>query len=660
MEFRAVWLPVGLQKELLRDFKRVVASEAYPQHVRGLAAFQLAVCSFEGYGVPASIDQCCHWLSEAKRFSFGPAGLIEKRFRAAFSGETVNGSISLEDVKAWSQNTEFGYNEIYRSVRYSGAAEGYVHRRSDVNRQFLKTDKFRRTIAQNTYDYILMWHLDFGYQVSDNGGDSQDDPAASDLPRQPDIEEWTPWYKWLEGVEDASFPRLTQLQHAAVQGKLEVVQSIVGRPGANVDDCGQVPGFSALFISSMCGDIDLVHILLDHGAKIRCQDQGDALRGPNVLHWLSQFTDCKLMERVIYRALEEGLPIDCADSDGRTPLHSTFIGEDRSEGKAARLLLRFGSNPTLPDNLRFTALELAARDFDTDLLQVMVSFTETLTSGNLMVLTRIKERIYATLLGKPSFHRISCLGENHRFKLERVLSIVADSHTRNFIAEHDETHQTMLIRAVACGCADVAEVLMSESNLDATDADGRTALHWAFERRMAATAHLLLDSGVDAQIHDNKGLTALHLAARYFPSFMEVLAKHIVDKLSTRLPDQVRDALSVRDNQGYSPFITALWEGTPEHISLAAQLQSRYGLSYDDKTLKTPLFPAPDHVTLSPLGVFICTAARFPSMDRAVEYLLGLVPRPDFCCTNVGGINALHLAMINNGELVPYIRQHDD
>ena len=69
-----------------------------------------------------------------------------------------------------------------------------------------------------------------------------------------------------------------------------------------------------------------------------------------------------------------------------------------------------------------------------------------------------------------------------------------------------------LIEAVKRQDAVVVRVLVSEADVNATQADGATALHWAAYRDDLATARLLIDAGAVAGASNELGVTPLALA----------------------------------------------------------------------------------------------------------------------------------------------------
>jgi hypothetical protein len=376
-QFRAWRLPPGLQAELLRDFRQIVNDIQYPNHVRGAAAYQLAVCSFQGYGGAPNNDQCFDWLSQAQHLSFGPTQISQRRLKNRVNPESQVDSLSTADFDAWLDNIEFGFQEIYASPRYSGSIEGYQHLHSIPYATYVRTEAYKDRKMQHMLEYIISWHRD-----SKTGlGSFQDEDWSEDFaffigtPRSLEGDAFEAKNTTIEEPENLTVTDgligATLLQHAVIQANHGLTRLIVSKEGVNLNDCGQIHGLTPLLISCMQGDMYLVKYLLDREASVQGRD---AMCGRTVLHFLSQFTDYVLMERVCEEAIRCCIDINITDNDGRNPLHATFIGLDRSGGEAAKLLLKKGCDPVASDSLGFSPLELAARNFNLQLVKLILKF----------------------------------------------------------------------------------------------------------------------------------------------------------------------------------------------------------------------------------------------------------------------------------------------
>ena len=83
-----------------------------------------------------------------------------------------------------------------------------------------------------------------------------------------------------------------------------------------------------------------------------------------------------------------------------------------------------------------------------------------------------------------------------------------------------------LVEAVKRQDTVAVRVLVSEADVNATQADGATALHWAAYRDDLATARLLIGAGADAGVSNELGVTPLDLACENAnPAMVELLLK---------------------------------------------------------------------------------------------------------------------------------------
>ncbi|KAF4527276.1 hypothetical protein B566_EDAN006997 [Ephemera danica] len=111
--------------------------------------------------------------------------------------------------------------------------------------------------------------------------------------------------------------------------------------------------------------------------------------------------------------------------------------------------------------------------------------------------------------------------------VQLLLSHGADPHTRNLKG------QTALHVAAKMQAVDCVKILIPKSDVNAGDADGRTALHTAVGRaeRAAETAEVLCKApGIDLNKSDRYGHTALHIAAlNELPTASAILIRHGAD-----------------------------------------------------------------------------------------------------------------------------------
>lgn len=97
----------------------------------------------------------------------------------------------------------------------------------------------------------------------------------------------------------------------------------------------------------------------------------------------------------------------------------------------------------------------------------------------------------------------------------------------------NQTHPTDL--HYACGedgsLEQLKKVLEQKPNLEAKDAQGKTALFWAIEYGRLECFELLLESGANPNAQDEDGVTCLNIAksSSGLTEFADALFKHNVD-----------------------------------------------------------------------------------------------------------------------------------
>ncbi len=134
--------------------------------------------------------------------------------------------------------------------------------------------------------------------------------------------------------------------------------------------------------------------------------------------------------------------------------------------------------------------------------------------------------------------------------------------------------------AISAGASEMITALLDYSGCDvnATDEDGGTALHTAVQRGEATTVKLLLENGIDLEVVNEQGDTALLLALWQSSEQAIGITKTLLDKGSD---------LMVRNHSGWTPLHLAVESGTPDLVKMI--------LSYDLEV------DAPDHAGATPL-----------------------------------------------------------
>eukprot|EP01083_Nonionella_stella_P263331 894632_1 len=119
----------------------------------------------------------------------------------------------------------------------------------------------------------------------------------------------------------------------------------------------------------------------------------------------------------------------------------------------------------------------------------------------------------------------------------------------------DENQQTPLHHAAIKGDVKAINLLLGKNiDLEARDANGKTALHLAIANQQKDTLERLLNTSVKHTV-DNEGQNALHLAAQLmnleFIEMLRTITFYGLGKLDN----------NVKDNNGNTPLLLALKSG---------------------------------------------------------------------------------------------------
>lgn len=177
----------------------------------------------------------------------------------------------------------------------------------------------------------------------------------------------------------------TPLHVAASLGSVEIIKLLLHH-GAEVRvQCGP-DKLTALHLAAEDGNVETARLLLDAGAQLTARNQ--KLQTPLHLAALSQCAE------TLELLLRRGADPNSRDKDGRTPLHSAIVKVSRS-CECVRILINAGANVNLPDNFGYTPMHLAAlNEFSHCVLLLLGSGGDVTarTNGGISVLTFITRR----------------------------------------------------------------------------------------------------------------------------------------------------------------------------------------------------------------------------------------------------------------------------
>jgi serine/threonine-protein phosphatase 6 regulatory ankyrin repeat subunit A len=311
----------------------------------------------------------------------------------------------------------------------------------------------------------------------------------------------------------------TPLHMTAVNGRFTRAQTLINN-GANVL-CADQDGNTAVHIAARYGHELLINTLVQHGADV----SRPGVQGMLPVHMaaMNGYLDC--FKKLV--VLMPTFNIDTVDDLGRTCLHAAACGGNLD---IVDLLLASGADCNLFDNDGRTALHYAAcmvhhscvMALTTSGAKVNVVDTKGCSPLHYAAAYDSEAKVVEHLLrhgadagvrdhgGYNAAHYAAINGL--RITLEMLLEVASSellSHT-----SLGPTHSPLHLAAYS-GFVDALTAIMNYTvNLDIQDNRGRTALHLAASRGHLSCCEALLGQGATASVHDMiSKSTPLHLAA---------------------------------------------------------------------------------------------------------------------------------------------------
>ncbi|KAH9047979.1 ankyrin repeat-containing domain protein [Lactarius deliciosus] len=420
-------------------------------------------------------------------------------------------------------------NANYSKPLYYSALYGFY----DLTEYFVKKHPQLLNNAGGAHDYPLVVALHRGHirvaeLLFEHGADVEVQGRFADTPLHRAIE-WSDDVAvgavrfLLEHGADVNARQkdfLTPLHLAAARGYFEVAQMLLQhRVDVNPRNVvGETPlhlvskrAFPRSEDTGSC--LDLVQLLLKHGAEVDSRDGKDA----TALHNASLMRDPEVV-RVL---LNHGAYVKAEDNQSRTPLHQLlepgdYSGADRfgfvSKKKEDRfgitqLLLERGADVNARDKGHETPLHLACHLPEVRLARILLEH-----GANASVNA-------ADYQGRTPLHRVLWAGDRpdaDRFGVAQLLiERGADVNAR------DKYHQTPLHPASYFVELKFVRILLDHgANVNTEGNQGLTPLHRVWrakghpDKDRFGVAQLLIERGADVNARDQDHETPLHLASR--------------------------------------------------------------------------------------------------------------------------------------------------
>ncbi|KAJ7691803.1 hypothetical protein B0H17DRAFT_1200919 [Mycena rosella] len=355
-------------------------------------------------------------------------------------------------------------------------------------------------------------------------------------------------------VSASYFMGFTPLQLSSLNGHLGVVHLLLEH-GAKIQACGD--GHTALHLASEAGWTDVVRLLLEHGANVNATT-GKADGHRTALHYAAD----KDQHDVICLLLEHGADLGACTSNKSKP---TALHAAASEGrtKTVDLLLQRGAAMEAANILGQTPLSLASQYGRTSTVRLLLERGANVDTCNLQGRTPLHANLEPGLNSDSEVVRLLIqygANVNARDKTGYTpLHGVRDSNIASLLLDHGvdiEARISALHIACLVGCSDDLVRLLLEhdasndndctqsnvasssghttahSIINVQDISGSTALHWAcFALGQPDIVRILLEHGADIQVRDAKGRTALELAtANRLTKILELLLQHMENR----------------------------------------------------------------------------------------------------------------------------------
>jgi ankyrin repeat protein len=284
---------------------------------------------------------------------------------------------------------------------------------------------------------------------------------------------------------------------------------------ADIEECHEGSGRTALAVASHCGNDDVVFSLLRHGARV------------NILDALSMTPLHLAASRGHYRVLryliDGHADVDALGPDNQTPLR---LAADNGHFDAAELLLQCQAKVNARDRRNLTALHAAAKIGDDTIVSLLLRYGADFEAKDGELMTALhyaceenSEAVVEALLahradieaqGKEAMTPLLCAC---RAGARQVTSILL---VRKANLKHKgEGNMTSLHWACYNGHAEVADLLLQKKcSIEARTSDGRTPLHIATMTKNFAVAELLVRKGAALEAQCNRSLRPIHYACQ--------------------------------------------------------------------------------------------------------------------------------------------------
>ncbi|EAT40147.1 AAEL008117-PA [Aedes aegypti] len=303
----------------------------------------------------------------------------------------------------------------------------------------------------------------------------------------------------------------TLLHWAATNGDLETVSTLLSL-SVNIDIRDAV-GWTPLNYAVDTGGYKTAEIILTHSPNVNTLDE----RGRTPLHWVALSGKVDIGKLLV----DHKANIDALDNDGCTPLHLSYTFRNLA---MINMLISHSANINIPNILGQTLLHLASKKGDLEVVRMLLNYSANVNTSDKFGWTPLH---FATANGYfeiinllikasanvnvPTQSGQTCLLIAARTGQSEVVRILID---HSAVHTPDRKMQTALHLAAKNGHLEVVRMLLAQRlvNVNATDEDGWTALHYAVDDERKNLVELLLSNSAWVTIRTRDGLTPVDLA----------------------------------------------------------------------------------------------------------------------------------------------------
>lgn len=314
---------------------------------------------------------------------------------------------------------------------------------------------------------------------------------------------------------------LTALHMACIHGKATIVESLL-EMGAEIN-ATDLNECTALHYAASRGHQNALLLLLHSGANINQIN----IDKNTPLHLSVNNGHLNCVKALIYFAehSRKKIIINCINESGNTPLH--MASKWGYEG-IARLLIENGAEPSLQNRYNKTSFDYA---HNLRILQVLKSCTPSLyeyihiTTGGVKTLncktdSSVSAKVQKLHTRNNDINNASKAVENLK-TIDRILKAISYGDVKlacfymgiDYSIYVDKPNGLCHPLCECQSCKKMTESSMSDFDVNFSDTNGFTALHYASRYGLAELCNILILNRININCCNKKGQTALHLAA---------------------------------------------------------------------------------------------------------------------------------------------------